>query len=201
VQVGGAPVEKIEKPQFGTSEALGILAAVLILLLAFGSVIAMLLPIATAVVAVAASFGLLDLLSHAVTVPSFAPELAALVGLGVGIDYALFVITRYRTALRAGSAPPAAVVTAMATSGRAVVFAGSTVVLSLLGLFLPRWCCWPCRSGLCGWPSPTRAPSRPPTPPGRPMTSSPGASARASTGRSWWPCRYRRWPIRTGLLP
>ena len=136
VQVGGAPVEKVEKPQFGASEALGILAAVLILLLAFGSVIAMLLPIATAVVAVAASFGLLDLLSHAVTVPSFAPELAALVGLGVGIDYALFVITRYRTALRAGSAAPDAVVTAMATSGRAVVFAGSTVVLSLLGLFL-----------------------------------------------------------------
>jgi putative drug exporter of the RND superfamily len=136
VQVGGAPVEKVEKPQFGKSEALGILAAVLILLLAFGSVIAMLLPIATAVVAVAASFGLLDLLSHDVTVPSFAPELAALVGLGVGIDYALFVITRYRTALRAGSAPPDAVVTAMATSGRAVVFAGSTVVLSLLGLFL-----------------------------------------------------------------
>ena len=136
VQVGGAPVEKVEKPQFGNSEALGILAAVLILLLAFGSVIAMLLPIVTAIVAVATTFGLLDLLSHVVTVPSFAPELAALVGLGVGIDYALFVITRYRAALRAGSAPPDAVVTAMATSGRAVVFAGSTVVLSLLGLFL-----------------------------------------------------------------
>jgi len=136
VQVGGAPVEKVEKPQFGKSEALGILAAVLILLLAFGSVIAMLLPIVTAIVAVATTFGLLDLLSHAVTVPSFAPELAALVGLGVGIDYALFVITRYRTALRTGSAPQDAVVTAMATSGRAVVFAGSTVVLSLLGLFL-----------------------------------------------------------------
>jgi putative drug exporter of the RND superfamily len=136
VQVGGAPVEKVEKPQFGKSEALGILAAVLILLLAFGSVIAMLLPIVTAIVAVATTFGLLDLLSHAVTVPSFAPELAALVGLGVGIDYALFVITRYRATLRAGSAPPDAVVMAMATSGRAVVFAGSTVVLSLLGLFL-----------------------------------------------------------------
>jgi len=136
VQVGGAPVEKVEKPQFGKSEALGILAAVLILLLAFGSVIAMLLPIVTAIVAVATTFGLLDLLSHALTVPSFAPELAALVGLGVGIDYALFVITRYRTALRTGSAPQDAVVTAMATSGRAVVFAGSTVVLSLLGLFL-----------------------------------------------------------------
>ena len=136
VQLGGAPVEKTEKPQFGTSEALGILAAVVILLLAFGSVIAMVLPIVTAIVAVGASFGVLDLLSHQVTVPSFAPELAALVGLGVGIDYALFVVTRYRSALREGSAPPDAVVAAMATSGRAVVFAGSTVVLSLLGLFL-----------------------------------------------------------------
>ena len=136
VALGGAPVEKVEKPQFGRSEALGILAAVLILLLAFGSVIAMLLPIVTAIVAVAASFGVLDVISHAVTVPSFAPELAALVGLGVGIDYSLFVVARYRTALRSGSAPADAVVAAMATSGRAVVFAGSTVVLSLLGLFL-----------------------------------------------------------------
>jgi RND superfamily putative drug exporter len=136
VQLGGTPVQKVEKPQFGTSEALGILAAMLILLLAFGSVIAMVLPIVTAIVAVATSFGLLDLLSHQVTVPSFAPELAALVGLGVGIDYALFVVTRYRGARATGSAPQDAVVTAMATSGRAVVFAGSTVVLSLLGLFL-----------------------------------------------------------------
>jgi len=136
VQVGGAPVQKVEKPQFGTSEALGILAAVVILLLAFGSVIAMLLPIITAIVALAATFGVLDLLSHQLTVPSFAPELAALVGLGVGIDYALFVVTRYRAALHAGSSPQDAVVTAMTTAGRAVVFAGSTVVLSLLGLFL-----------------------------------------------------------------
>jgi RND superfamily putative drug exporter len=136
VQLGGTPVEKVEKPQFGNSEALGILAAVLILLLAFGSVIAMVLPIVTAIAAVATSFGLLDVLSHAVTVPSFAPELAALVGLGVGIDYALFIVTRYRAALHAGSAPADAVVAAMTTSGRAVVFAGSTVVLSLLGLFL-----------------------------------------------------------------
>jgi putative drug exporter of the RND superfamily len=136
VQLGGAPVQKVENPKFGKSEALGILAAVLILLLAFGSVIAMVLPIVTAIVAVATSFGLLDLLSHGLTVPSFAPELAALVGLGVGIDYALFVVTTYRGARAAGSAPEDAVVTAMATSGRAVVFAGSTVVLSLLGLFL-----------------------------------------------------------------
>jgi RND superfamily putative drug exporter len=136
VQLGGTPVQKVEKPQFGKSEALGILAAIVILLLAFGSLIAMVLPIVTAIVAVATTFGVLDVLSHDVTVPSFGPELAALVGLGVGIDYALFLVTRYRDSLRSGSAPEAAVVTAMATSGRAVVFAGSTVVLSLLGLFL-----------------------------------------------------------------
>jgi RND superfamily putative drug exporter len=136
VQLGGVPITKVEKPQFGSSEALGVLAAMLILLVAFGSVIAMLLPIVTAIVAVAATFGVLDLVSHQVTVPSFAPELAALVGLGVGIDYALFVVTRYRAALRTGAPPQDAVATAMATAGRAVVFAGCTVVLSLLGLFL-----------------------------------------------------------------
>jgi putative drug exporter of the RND superfamily len=136
VQFGGAPIEHIESPSFGVSEGLGILAAVVILLLAFGSVIAMILPIVTAVVAVAATFGVLDLLSHRLTVPNFAPELAALVGLAVGIDYALFVVSRYRNLLHAGSDPEQAVRGAMATSGRAVVFAGSTVVLSLFGLFL-----------------------------------------------------------------
>lgn len=136
VQLGGAPIEHTESPSFGVSEGLGILAAIVILLLAFGSVIAMILPIVTAVVAVATTFGVLDLLSHRLTVPNFGPELAALVGLAVGIDYALFVVSRYRSLLRAGSDPEGAVRGAMATSGRAVVFAGSTVVLSLFGLFL-----------------------------------------------------------------
>ena len=136
VDVGGPQVEETEKPSFGTSEGLGILAAIIILLIAFGSLIAMALPIATAIVGVATTFGLLDLLSHAMAVPSFGPELVALVGLGVGIDYALFVVTRYRSALQSGATPEGAVVEAMDTSGRAVVFAGSTVVLSLFGLFL-----------------------------------------------------------------
>jgi RND superfamily putative drug exporter len=136
VEAGGQQVKRTETPKFATSEGLGILAAMIILLIAFGSLIAMALPIATAIVAVATTFGLLDLLSHAMTVPNFGPELAALVGLGVGIDYALFVVTRYRTALRSGATPETAVAEAMDTSGRAVVFAGSTVVLSLFGLFL-----------------------------------------------------------------
>jgi RND superfamily putative drug exporter len=136
VQLSGLPIERVEKPTFGTSETLGILAAIIILLLAFGSVIAMILPIASALAAVACTFGVLDVISHTLTVPSFAPELAALVGLGVGIDYALFIVTRYRSALADGAHPHAAVTSAMATSGRAVLFAGITVVLSLLGLFL-----------------------------------------------------------------
>jgi RND superfamily putative drug exporter len=136
VQVGGTQAERTETPKFATSEGLGILAAMVILLVAFGSLIAMALPIATALVAVATTFGILDLLSHAMAVPSFGPELAALVGLGVGIDYALFVVARYRSELRSGAVPETAVATAMDTSGRAVVFAGSTVVLSLTGLFL-----------------------------------------------------------------
>jgi putative drug exporter of the RND superfamily len=136
VQLGGAPIEKVEKPAFGASEGLGILAAVIVLLLAFGSVIAMLLPIASAILGVAVTFGAVDLISHSLTVPTFAPDLAALVGLGVGIDYALFVVTRYRSSLHEGAPPETAVAVAMATSGRAVLFAGSTVVVSLLGLFL-----------------------------------------------------------------
>jgi RND superfamily putative drug exporter len=136
VHLTGTPIQRVENPKFGASETLGILAAIIILLLAFGSVIAMLLPILSAVVGVAATFGILDLLSHNLTVPSFGPELAALVGLGVGIDYALFVVTRYRGALSSGATPELAVITAMTTSGRSVLFAGSTVVLSLLGLFL-----------------------------------------------------------------
>ena len=136
VQLGGAPIEKVEKPAFGASEGLGILAAVIILLLAFGSVIAMLLPIASAILVCAITFGAVDLLSHGLIVPTFAPELAALVGCGVGIDYTLFVVTRYRSSLHEGSPPEAAVAVAMATSGRAVLFAGSTVLVVFLGLFL-----------------------------------------------------------------
>jgi putative drug exporter of the RND superfamily len=136
VVVGGAPIEKVEKPKFGKSEAVGLLAALLILLLAFGSIGAAGLPIATALFGLAISFGLLDLISHTQTVPTFAPELSALLGIGVGIDYALFIVTRYREQLAEGAAPTDAVATALETSGKAVLFAGGTVVVSLLGLFV-----------------------------------------------------------------
>jgi putative drug exporter of the RND superfamily len=136
VVAGGAPIAKVQKPKFGKSESVGLLAAVVILLLAFGSLVAASLPIATALFGLAISFGVLDLVSHGQTVPTFAPELAALLGIGVGIDYALFIVTRYRERLADGDAPLEAVATALSTSGKAVLFAGSTVVVSLLGLFV-----------------------------------------------------------------
>ncbi len=106
------------------------------MLLAFGSVVAMGLPIITALFGIAVAFAVLDLLSHVVTTPVFAPEIMAMIGLGVGIDYALFVVTRYRQGLAEGREPRDAVSVAAATSGRSVVFAGSTVILSLCGLFI-----------------------------------------------------------------
>jgi RND superfamily putative drug exporter len=105
-------------------------------MVAFGSLVAASLPVATALFGLAITFGVLDLISHGQTVPRFAPELAALLGIGVGIDYALFIVTRYRERVADGAAPIAAVAAALATSGKAVLFAGCTVVVSLLGLFV-----------------------------------------------------------------
>jgi putative drug exporter of the RND superfamily len=136
VILGGAPIAKIQKFSYGGAEGIGILAAVVILLLTFGSVIAMGLPILTALFGIAIAFGVLDLLSHGFVTPSFAPELAAMIGIGVGIDYALFVVTRYRQALHDGLTPEDSVTLSLATSGRAVLFAGCTVVISLVGMFL-----------------------------------------------------------------
>ena len=136
VVVGGAPIEKVEKPSFGKSEVVGLLAALVILLLAFGTFGAAGLPIATALFGLAISLGLLELISHTQTVPTFAPELSALLGIGVGIDYALFIVTRYRERLADGDSPSDAVATALETSGKAVLFAGATVVVSLLGLLV-----------------------------------------------------------------
>jgi len=136
VVVGGAPIEKVQKPNFGKSESIGLLAALIILMVAFGSLVAASLPIATALFGLAIAFGVLDLVSHGQTVPRFAPELAALLGIGVGIDYALFIVTRYRERVADGDARIDAVAAALATSGKAVLFAGCTVVVSLLGLFV-----------------------------------------------------------------
>ena len=118
------------------SEVIGILAAVLILLLAFGSLLAMGLPIMTAMFGIGIGLAVVTLLARVMDIPSFAPQVTAMIGIGVGIDYALFISTRYREALHEGVDPERAVVHAIDTSGRAVLFAGGTVVISLLGLFL-----------------------------------------------------------------
>lgn len=106
------------------------------MLVAFGSVVAMGLPILTALAGVGAGYAVVALISHLLIDPSFSPELMAMIGLGVGIDYALFIVTRYRQGLGEGLPPRDAVVRAMSTAGRAVLFAGTTVLISLLGLFL-----------------------------------------------------------------
>ena len=118
------------------SETIGVLAAIVILLVAFGSMIAMGLPILTALVGIAISLCGVGILTHVVTTPSFVPQVAAMIGIGVGIDYALFIVTRYRAALQRTGSPELAVIEAMTTSGRAVVFAGVTVMISVLGMFL-----------------------------------------------------------------
>ena len=133
IQYGGDPFAKFELP---ASELLGILAAVIILLIAFGSVLAMGLPIGTALFGLGAGLSLVTLGSHIFTMPDFSTQLAAMIGLGVGIDYALFIVTRYREALHDGASPEDATATAIDTSGRAVIFAGTTVMISLLGMFL-----------------------------------------------------------------
>jgi RND superfamily putative drug exporter len=121
---------------FPASEAVGILAAIVVLLIAFGSLIAMGLPITTALIGVAISIAGVGVVANFFTTPDFAAQVATMIGIGVGIDYALFIVTRYRTALQRSGSPEAAVMEAMNTSGRAVVFAGFTVMVSVLGIFL-----------------------------------------------------------------
>jgi RND superfamily putative drug exporter len=136
VEFGGQPISKTVFATPGGSEAIGIAAAIIILLIAFGSVIAMGLPILTALFGIGIGFGVIALLSHGVVVPTFGPQLAAMIGIGVGIDYALFIVTRYREGLAEGRDPRRAVTHSLDTSGRAVLFAGCTVVISLLGMLL-----------------------------------------------------------------
>ncbi len=133
----GGPVAQFAQQQGpGGQEGIGVLAAIVILLLTFGSVIAMGLPLITALFGLGIGVSLIGLLAHLIDIPEFAPQLALMIGLGVGIDYALFIVTRYRQALHGGAEPVDAVAIALDTSGRAVLFAGTTVVISLLGLFM-----------------------------------------------------------------
>jgi RND superfamily putative drug exporter len=133
IQYGGQLFGQFEFPP---SEALGLIAAVIILLVAFGSVLAMGLPVGTALFGLATGIGLVGIGSRLLSMPEFSTQMAAMIGLGVGIDYALFIVTRYREGLREGLNPEEATVQAVDTSGRAVLFAGVTVMVSLLGLFV-----------------------------------------------------------------
>ena len=132
-EYGGDIFHKFTMP---ASEALGVLAAVIILLIAFGSVLAMGLPIGSALAGLMTGAALVAIASHAFSMPDFTMAFAAMIGLGVGIDYALFIVTRYREGLEAGLQPEAATVDSLDSAGRAVLFAGLTVIISLCGLFI-----------------------------------------------------------------
>jgi RND superfamily putative drug exporter len=137
VEVGGAPIEEVRSEEEGDSSfAIGLLAAVVILLLTFGSVVAMGLPLITALFALGVGLSLVTLGTHLFDTAEFAPQLAAMIGLGVGIDYALFILTRFRNGLDEGLEPRQAAIAAVDTAGRAVLFAGITVIISLMGMLL-----------------------------------------------------------------
>ena len=136
IQLGGQAIGGTEQPSLGITATIGVLAAAVVLFIAFGSLLAMLLPLAAAIAGVSGGMFLIVPLSHAMSVADFAPQLGALIGLGVGIDYALFIVTRHRRGLQSGLTPQEAAVAAINTSGRAVLFAGGTVCISLLGLLV-----------------------------------------------------------------
>jgi RND superfamily putative drug exporter len=121
--------------KLGNEEVVGILVAVIVLLVAFGSVVAMGLPIITALFGIGIAIAAVELWARVVSTPDFTIQIASMIGIGVGIDYALFIVNRYREALTRYDSERA-VVEAISTAGRAVLFAGSVVVISLLGMLL-----------------------------------------------------------------
>jgi RND superfamily putative drug exporter len=136
IEPGGSAVQFSEFEEPGGAEAFGLLAAMFILLITFGSLLAMGLPIMMALFGIGIGIALIFLFANFISVPDFAPQLASMIGIGVGVDYALFIVTRYRQHLHSGDDPETANVAALVTSGRAVLFAGTTVVISLLGILL-----------------------------------------------------------------
>ena len=137
VEVGGSPAEEVRsEEEESSSEGIGILAAVVVLLVSFGSVVAMGLPILTALFALGVGLSVITLFTHVFNTAEFAPQLAFMIGLGVGVDYALFILTRFRNGLDEGMGKEEAAVAAVDTAGRAVLFAGITVIISLMGMLL-----------------------------------------------------------------
>ena len=134
IEMGGDLFFAFEEPETGTGELIGLVAAAVILLVAFGSVIAMGLPIAIALFGLALGISSMALVTYLVDIPSWAPELGSMIGLGVGIDYALFLVTRHREYLARGIPVEESVGRAVETAGQVIVFAGGTVVIAILGL-------------------------------------------------------------------
>jgi len=137
VEVGGSPAEEVRgEEEESSSEGIGVLAAIVVLLISFGSVVAMGLPILTALFALGVGISVITLFTHVFNTAEFAPQLAFMIGLGVGVDYALFILTRFRNGLDEGLDKREAAVAAVDTAGRAVLFAGITVIISLMGMLL-----------------------------------------------------------------
>ncbi|HEY2600875.1 MAG TPA: MMPL family transporter [Thermoleophilaceae bacterium] len=131
VAAGGYLGQKVSKPSTESSEVVGLTAAVIILLFTFGTVVAMGLPIITAILGLAAGLSIIGLLGQVVDVPTIAPTLATMIGLGVGIDYALFIVTRHKAQMAGGLELNESIARSVATSGGAVTFAGGTVIVAL----------------------------------------------------------------------
>ncbi|MGQ4402042.1 MMPL family transporter [Streptomyces hayashii] len=136
VELGGQAIQRVQEPPTGLAEMVGLAAAAVVLFLAFGSLFAMLLPLAVAIFGVGMGLFSTQLLSHVTDIPDLAPLLSSLIGLGVGIDYALFIVTRHRKGVLRGVDPEESAVTALNTSGRAVLFAGGTVCIALAGMLV-----------------------------------------------------------------
>ncbi len=134
VETGGQLGQKVSKPSTESSELIGIIAAMVILTFTFGTVVSMLLPILGAIIGLAVTLSIVRILSHAMTVSTVAPTLATMIGLGVGIDYALFIVTRHFRGLSEGLDLRESIARAAATSGGAVAFAGGTVTIALVSL-------------------------------------------------------------------
>jgi uncharacterized membrane protein YdfJ with MMPL/SSD domain len=136
VAAGGPVGTELSEPDTASSDVIGLMAAMIILAFTFGSLVAMGLPLLSAVLGLLVGLSLIGLLGHIVNVPTIAPTLATMIGLGVGIDYALFMVNRHRAGRAEGLAVDESIATALATSGSAIVYAGGTVVLALVTLLV-----------------------------------------------------------------
>jgi RND superfamily putative drug exporter len=134
VELGGRAIQEATPPSLGAATAIGLIAAIVVLLMTFGSALAAGLPVITALLGLGTGLGLIGLGTHLLDTPDFSTQLAALLGLGVGIDYALFIVTRFRESYSETHDVEQSITVAMDTAGRAVLFAGATVIIALLGL-------------------------------------------------------------------